>query len=42
MKYIAPSLPMRGVWIEMVNKMEPMTYIIPSLPMRGVWIEIVR
>ena len=35
------SLPMRGVWIEIVGKRKR-NQAIKSLPMRGVWIEICR
>ena len=36
---LRPSLPMRGVWIEMAGY-AGMRERIRSLPMRGVWIEI--
>ena len=34
------SLPMRGEWIEMIDRKHGPAAIQPSLPMRGEWIEM--
>ena len=38
--YFALSLPVRGAWIEMQDKMGHIDITIASLPVRGAWIEM--
>ncbi|HEX2927432.1 MAG TPA: hypothetical protein VHP38_14440, partial [Ruminiclostridium sp.] len=35
------SLPLQGVWIEMLSEKRAITLLTKSLPLQGVWIEII-